>query len=236
MTWFEVDLTPEEAFKYGTVVASGIAGLIVGFRRWRKKDRSSTGSKCKNCGLCKHELFAFLELQLRKVQHNNWRCCNEYKTRVGRRMIQHKFETGIKRWKVAFCSMQHLTDKQELLERFKEEIGVVVDLYNAKWIDEGINKRIIHQVNDYHNTNVRYALRLANLEIGRDYQSTRETLRNIMTALIIPYTVFLSDVRNVLDNANGDLKDDIFEGVVNTNERIDLNLDTARYSFDEEMN
>lgn len=230
---FNIDLTAEEAFEYGGIVASGLAGAWYGFKRWKKKIGKEK-SGCSSCGLCKHELFAFLELQLRKVQHKNWRCCNEYKTRVAKRIIEHKFQVGISRWKVAFCSMQHSKTKEELMERFNEEIKIVVDLYNAKWMDEGINQSIIDQVNAYHDTNVRYSVRLAQMEIEKDYQDMRETLRNIMTMLIVPYTMFLADVRNLLDSANGELVGDIFEGVVNDTCRVNHKISRGRYSFDEE--
>jgi hypothetical protein len=61
MKIFKIDLTPEEAFQYGSVIASGIAGFIFYFKRYMKnKKNRKEKNNCADCGLCEHKLFAML--------------------------------------------------------------------------------------------------------------------------------------------------------------------------------
>ena len=145
-------------------------------------------------------------------------------------MITEKLTVGIEYLQKAFCKLQH-EPVETLLAKYKEEILTMVDIYVYRWEMAGINPKIIKQINDYHNMNVRYALRLAETEFSRNYQDTKEIIRNVLNTLIIPYSMFILDVRNVLDSANGDLLGDSFEGVVNTNEVVKIDLHKMRMSF-----
>lgn len=230
---FILELTVEEAFKYGSITASGLAGLYLGFKRiFSKKNKKRR--LCDKCGLCKHKLYVMLEIWIREVEHKNWKCCNDYKTAVAKDMIRIKLQTGIDFLKTSFCHLQHMETKTDIESGFNNSIESMIALYNNRWQEAGINPIIISKVNSYHNTNVKYALRLAKLEMDRDYVNIREMLRNILNSLIVPYTMFILDVRNILDDMNGNLKDDVYKGIKNDNVCLNINIEKGRMSFIED--
>ena len=230
-----LELTPEEAFKYGSVIASGLLGVYIAAKRiFGTKGPTGANRRCSKCGLCKHKLFAMLKLWIREINHKNWKCCNDYKTAIAKDMITIKLETGISYLQKSFCHMQRLATKEEIKTEYEETIYTLVELYTNKWEDAGINPIIIKKVSKFHDTNVKYSLRLAMMELERDYTTTTECLRNMLNALIVPYMMFILDVRNILDSANGELIDDVYKGIKNDNVCLTISLPQTRMSFIED--
>jgi len=218
-----MELTTEEAFKYGTTVATGAYGMYVAIRRIVKV-RNKGKDRCSNCNLCRHKLFAILEIWLKEKDTARWNCCNEYKTAVARKLVEIKLNAGISDIKSFVCRL----DKNVDAEYVKQEFGIMIKTmmvnYENAWLAAGINPMIVQRISAYHNLNATKAITRFNHEIDCDFKPMTERLHLALDTMISPYNDFMYDVRLVLNGVNGELKGDVFSGIENDGKRIKVDI------------
>jgi hypothetical protein len=56
----------------------------------------------------------------------------------------------------------------------------------------------------------------------------------MLDALLIPYAMFITDIRAVMDSVNGSLKGDVYKGIVNNGEHIEMEISRLQFSFEKD--
>jgi uncharacterized protein YbcV (DUF1398 family) len=225
-----INLEPEQAFKYGSVTASILAGLVFGVKRLTKKAKKG----CEGCGLCKNKLFVNLELWIREVQDLRWKCCNDFKTTVGKDLITIKLQAGIDVLAPRLCKIQKLEDRDIAKAEFLKALQYLVQTYTNAWIASGIDMTIIQDVTEAHDRNIKDVVKVAKYEFSKDYMQITEILRHCCNELISGYSKFLSQVRTVLDSSNGKLIGIKYKGTINNSKNCHISKETFENSFDED--
>jgi hypothetical protein len=220
----------DKAFEYGSYAVGGIAGVWAAIKKLRKK---KVVNDCEDCGLCRHKLFQIMDSFLLNIEHPSWKCVNDYKTEIAKDTIRIKFQVGKKRIKDWVCKNKNVQDSNTLCDDFRNMIVDMINEYENAWVCIGINPVIINKLSSYHNHNARYAIKLGQSELLRDYNSTKDSLHHLLDSLISPYSMFISDIRNVMDSFNGELKDDKYKGIVNDGKYIELEISRLTISFSE---
>jgi len=225
----------DKAFTYGTAVVGGFAGAYVSIRKiiaLVKKGKEKPKDRCSECGLCRHKLFQILESFLRNIESPKWKCINQYKTENAKDAIRIKFTISTKRIKDWVCKNKDVQNSADLCDDFQNMIREMMEEYESQWVLAGINPIIINKLAEYHNSNARFAISLGVAELKRTYNDTNESLHHLLDGLIIPYSMFISDVRAVMDSFNGVLANDVYKGFVNNGEFIPLQISQFRFSFE----
>lgn len=226
-----VDKLFEHKEEVGTIATTAVA---IGAAVWKllKKKKTDVNS-CENCGLCRHKLFQIMDSFLANIDHPEWKCINTYKTEVAKDMIRTKFSTGKKRIKDWACKNKNVPDSKELCASFNDMIVAMIQEYENQWKALGVNHIIIDRLSLYHNQNAKYAVKFGKSELSRDYNNTKSSLHHVLDSLIIPYSMFIQDIRNVMDSFNGTLKDDVYKGIANDGKYIELEISRLQFSFEE---
>lgn len=214
-----------------TTVATTIAAI--GTAVWKLVRKKKPVDSCENCGLCRHKLFQIMDSFLANVDHPEWKCINSYKTEVAKDMVRAKFSIGRNRVKDWVCKNKDIADSKELCDSFNDMIVAMIKEYENQWRALGINHIIIDRLSLYHNQNAKYAVRFGKAELSREYNDTKASLHHLLDSLIIPYGMFIQDIRNVMDSFNGALKGDSYKGIVNSGEYIELGISRLQFSFEE---
>lgn len=235
---FHLKLSFEEALAQGTLYVTGITALLVAIHRLyvfiRGVIKTRPPKICKSCGLCKHKLFTILSKWITEVDNINWKCCNDYKTAIARDMIKIKFNYGIDYLKKSFCRIQHIEDRKEMFLEIKSSLSSLIESYEGRWVSEGIPEVIINKVSGFHHHQVNSLFLNIYKDARKKYMSNNEFLRSTLNNLIAPYITFVGNIRNVVDESNGILKDCVYKGIKNDNtyipsiEKTELDFD---YSF-----
>jgi len=71
-------------------------------------------------------------------------------------------------------------------------------------------------------------------ELKREYNGTVDSLHHLLDSLITPYSMFINDIRNVMDSFNGQLAGDVYNGIHNDGKYIEQELSRIELSFEEE--
>ena len=208
--------------------------LVATFGAMWKLIKKKPKDNCDSCGLCRHKLFQIMDSFLLNIENPNWKCINAYKTSVAKDMIRDKFNVGKVRIRDWVCKNRHIQDSSTLCDSFNDMIVAMINEYEEKWIVRGISSIIINKLSKYHNNNARYAVKVGKNELRRDYNSTQDSLHHLLDSLIVPYSMFISDIRNVMDSFNGQLKDDVYNGIKNTGEYKEFEMSKLEFSFEEE--
>lgn len=235
-----MDYVHDKLFEYGKEAAIVVGtGLMAGASAWIKKRFSSkkddeVNPRCKNCGLCRHKTLQVLQSFIANIDSEGWKCINRYKTEVAKDVIRDKFSVGHRRIKEWACANKDSTNSAELVDGFNDMVVEMVQEYENKWIARGINRTIIDRLSLYHNNNAKMAIRLGVLELKRDYNNTVDSIHHMLDALLIPYSMFITDIRAVMDNVNGTLKGDVYKGIVNDGEHIEMEITRLQFSFEKD--
>ena len=224
--------TPDKLFAYGSGAVTVGAGVFTAIWKLLKKKKTDVNS-CEECGLCRHKLFQMMDSFLLNIDRPDWKCINQYKTEVAKDMIRAKFTVGRNRIRDWVCKNKSVADSKELCDSFNDTIVSMIQEYENQWRALGINPIIIDRLSLYHNQNAKYAIRLGKSELKRDYNDTQNSLHHVLDSLIIPYSMFIQDMRNVMDSFNGTLKGDTYKGIVNQGEYIELEISRLQFSFEE---
>ena len=166
------------------------------------------------------------EKELDKLVENtykkNWKCINEYKTTVAKDIIRIKVKV-IKKNIANWCII-HNNDKDlsKSVDSFSEMINCTFREYIREWKDVGINQIIINSLINANSSYGDSAVNLGVNELNKKYNDTTTTLNHLMNSLLIPCKASIIGTRNLMDSFNGELKDDVYKGVKNSNEYIPL--------------
>ena len=224
----------DELFKHkeeiGTV-ATTIAAI--GTAIWKLVKKRKPVDDCEGCGLCRHKLFQNMDSFLANIERPDWKCINSHKTEVAKDMIRAKFTVGRNRIRDWVCKNKNVADSKELCDSFNDMIVSMIQEYENQWRALGINHTIIDRLSLYHNQNAKYAVRFGQNELKREYNDTKASLHHLLDSLTIPYLMFIQDIRNVMDSFNGTLKGDIYKGIVNDGEYIELEVSRLQFSFED---
>ena len=145
-------------------------------------------------------------------------------TRLKLRVIKKRIPEWVK-------ANELVVDTKELVDSFSEMIRGTIAEYICQWKAIGINSIIINSLINANQSHSHYAIKLGIDELNRDYNTTTETLEHLMNSCIIPIEISVLGTRNLMDSFNGQLKDDVYQGVKNTNEYVLIS--SASVSFEE---
>lgn len=226
----------DAAFTYkqeiGTIVTT-VAAAIVALKKFFTTKKKTTNNSCTDCGLCRHKLFQIMDSFLANIDNPKWMCINDYKTAIAKDMIRDKFHVGKHRIKEWVCANKGAAHSSLLSDSFNDMIVTMIDEYETKWKARGINPIIIEKLSMYHNNNAKYAVKIGKNELSRGYNETSNSLHHLLDGLIIPYTMFIQDIRNVMDSFNGQLADDVYNGIPNDGRYIQFSISRLEFSFEE---
>jgi len=233
-----VEYIHDKLFEYGKEVAvvAG-SGLLAGFWKIFKKKSDievEVNLRCRNCGLCKHKTLQVMKSFIINVDNPSWKCINSYKTEVSKDAIRDKFTVGHLRIKEWVCANKDVANSADLVDSFNDMIVSMIQEYENKWNARGINKIIIDRLSLYHTHNAKIAIRVGSLELKREYNNTVDSIHHMLDALLIPYAMFITDIRAVMDSVNGSLKGDVYKGIVNNGEHIDMEISRLQFSFEKD--
>jgi len=223
--------TPDKLFTYGTSIVALVSGILFGFKKFRKEKKVNA---CENCGLCRHKLFQTMDSFLCNIETNDWKCINNYKTEIAKDMIRIKLRVGKKRITDWVCKNKNVENSSDLCNDFNDMIVSMIHEYESMWLSSGINPIIVKKLSTYHNNNARYAVKMGKSELNREYNDTVNSLHHLLDTLIVPYSMFIVDIRTVMDSFNGQLKGDIYKGIVNSGEYKEIEVSKLSFSFEKE--
>ena len=63
---------------------------------------------------------------------------------------------------------------------------------------------------------------------------TQDSLHHLLDSLIVLYSMFISDVRNLMDSFNGQLLGDRYKGIDNDGKYKEFEISKLEFSFEEE--
>jgi hypothetical protein len=171
-----------------------------------------------------------LDKLLEDIDKPNWKCINNYKTLVAKDMLRCKLRVIKKRIPEWVLANQNIEDTTVLIESFTAMIKATIAEYICQWKAIGVNPIIINSLINSNRDHCDYAIKLGIDELNRDYNNTIETFEHLLNSCVIPVEISVLGARNLMDSFNGQLKDDVYNGVKNTNEYMHISV--ASVSFE----
>ena len=197
-------------------------GTMVAWKKFKKSMMRPKGKNaCDNCMACKTNLFPTLDYYIRIVESPTFKLCNGYKTKVAKDMLLDKFTEGKEALPKLFCYVQNFDSNKAFSELVKGTMKMIKD-YNAKWMAKGINVIIRDGVNGLYQPNVDSVFRDVATQFKKKHLSKRETMERVSIAFEEAYANFFRSVIQFIDEQNGSMVGDVYDGCTNTGEYVKL--------------
>lgn len=166
--------------------------------------------------LTEHPLFNTLEKYSNACKYTTY--INEYKTLIGRDMLEIKYQSGLTRFKkfAEQIEKEHTElSISELKSLVTTTIYETIADYSNKWITMGVPLLLVDKFNHYHNKNAKCALEHMEVDFQDNYMSIYEMAWHVLGHIQLAYDSCHRDAKIVINGINGELKGHSYKGMLN---------------------